>query len=694
MFLEKAADFNGVLKRLTLFPSARERDYWEALPVEWKSSLIKAGNERLGWKFSPIPATLFMDFKRSGNRTRLEEVYFEKRYVLADLILAECVEGKGRFLDDIVNGIFSICEESAWQLPAHNTYIRDTPQELLPDITRPILDLFACETGALLAVAYALLGDSFEQIHPFINSNLLICIRRRIIIPYLNEKFWWMGQWDAPICNWTIWCTQNILLTVFLMPEVMPSDPLEKQSDTPSPMVQQIMDVPWKNGPVKMPLPSGKIALLSFIDKNSTAMPDIRRRVFYKACQSIDFFIDSYGEDGCCDEGAQYYRHAGLCLFHTLELLNGMTDQFFSDLYQDTKIQKIAEYILNVHINDIYYINYADCSPVAGFAGVREFLFGKRIGNRNMMNFAAKQFRKNPDKLLAKEINLSYRVQNALTYSEIMAFDTSDPVLYQDIFYPSVGLFIARDDSRSAVLKEGQGYCLAMKAGDNDDSHNHNDTGSFTIYKNGLPMFIDIGVETYTKKTFSPQRYTIWTMQSQYHNLPTINGFQQKAGASYHAVDVDYQLGEKNCSICMDIAPAYPKKANLASYIRKAVLVKGEKICITDTFRFTKEGNHQIFLSFLTYEKPILSEPIEPTDLSASIEKNNQKENPALNNPSTLQSLSIGTLGSLKLTGITSVQIEEIPIKDERLKLAWKHEIYRITATADCQAGKIEMEIQ
>ena len=36
---------------------------------------------------------------------------------------------------------------------AHNSYIRDTPQLPLPDTTRPIVDLFAAETGALLALA-------------------------------------------------------------------------------------------------------------------------------------------------------------------------------------------------------------------------------------------------------------------------------------------------------------------------------------------------------------------------------------------------------------------------------------------------------------------------------------------------------------------------------------------------------------
>ena len=51
-------------------------------------------------------------------------------------------------------------------------------------------------------------------------------------------------------------------------------------------------------------------------------------------------------------------------------------------------------------------------------------------------------------------------------------------IAYPDIYYPSTGLFIARDDR----------LLLAVKAGDNADSHNHNDTGSFTVYKDGNPL--------------------------------------------------------------------------------------------------------------------------------------------------------------------------------------------------------------
>lgn len=124
------------------------------------------GGRYLQFDFQPLTATDFMDFTRSGNRVRYETKCFSKRHALNALVLAECVENKGRFLDDIINGIFSICEESAWQLPPHNSYVRDTPQLPLPDSTAPVLDLFACESGAILATAGYLLESKLNEISP------------------------------------------------------------------------------------------------------------------------------------------------------------------------------------------------------------------------------------------------------------------------------------------------------------------------------------------------------------------------------------------------------------------------------------------------------------------------------------------------------------------------------------------------
>lgn len=608
MFQEIAENINLPFCTFHTYPPITDRRAWSSADQEWLEASVRLGEQYLSCEFPPISASDFMDFVRTGNRIRYEDKYFSRRRMLNALVLAECAENKGRFLNDIINGIFFICEESAWQLPPHNSYQRNTPQLPLPDVTAPVLDLFACETGCILATIYYLMGSLLDTVSPFITKRIQHELQNRILTPYLNRQFWWMGNGKEPMNNWTIWCTQNILLITFL----------------------------------------------------TSAEEALSRKVLTKACKSIDYFLDEYGEDGCCDEGALYYRHSGLCLFNSMELLNTVTGNAFQSLYQNRKIQNIAAYILHVHVEDPYYVNFSDCSPVAGRAGVREYLFAKRTGNEDMARFAAIDFKADlPNSLLlSDEINLFYRLQHACSVREIKAADTTVPVVHTDIYYPSTGLFIVRDEHRY----------LAVKAGDNADSHNHNDTGSFTIYKNGQPLIIDVGVESYTMKTFSSQRYEIWTMQSAYHNLPTINKIMQKDGESYRAEQVSYQLNSSFGEISMELAKAYPPECRLLYYRRHAKLTKGKVIEIEDQFEFSPEAapdQREVILSLMTYDKPAAG------TASSSIE--------------------LGTKGSIRLEGAVLYKIEEIPITDPRLMTAWKHEIYRILIRATAERIRLSI---
>lgn len=593
-----ARKFDSAFIAFCPFPAATDREAYETLPAHIKQEIVAEGERYLGYEYPVIRATDFMNFKRTGNRVAYEDLFFARRHALNGLLLAECVEYKGRFLDDIINGIFVICEESGWQLPPHNSYIRDTPQLILPDATNPVVDLFAAETGALLALASTLLKDALDEVSPFIVTRIQHELSTRIITPYLTRHFWWMGKGEEPMCNWTVWCTQNVLLTAFLG---------------------------------------------AFDDQT-------RRAVFQKAAASCDYFLKDYGDDGCCDEGAQYYRHAGLCLFGALDILNRVSGGCFVPLFQWEKIQNIASYILNVHVDDKYYFNFADCSPVAGRAGVREFLFGKATDQEALMHFAARDFQ-TEGRLYTDEvnqINLYYRLKTLFTYEEIVRYDASAPILHKDIFYPSVGLFIVHD----GVLS------LAVKAGDNDDSHNHNDTGSLTLYKNGKPVLVDIGVESYTQKTFSPNRYEIWTMQSGYHNLPTINGTDEKDGSSYCATNVKVELTGSTPNISMELATAYPLSD--VSYSRSVSLDKQ-----THTVHVQDNTNaKQVILNFITYEKPQVTE----------------------------NRIRIGSLAEAHISGAELLTVETLPITDARLQTAWDHDLYRIRLTMT--GNEFHMDIQ
>lgn len=591
-FREAADAFLTTGRELSVFhpfPTACERKAYEELPEELKIRLIKQGEECLGYVYPSIFATDFMAFRRTGNRVNYESVYFARRYNLNSLVVAECVENKGRFLDDIINGIFVLCEESGWQLPPHNSYERNKPQEILPDATHPVLDLFACETGAQLACIYYLLKEQLDAVSPFISKRILSELEHRIVTPYLHEHFWWMGKGEEPMCNWTPWCTQNVLLSVFL----------------------------------------------------PGCSRGIGRAVLAKAAESCDYFLKDYGDDGCCDEGAQYFRRAGLCLDAATDLMNRVTEGAFAHLYQWDKMKNIASYIANVHVDGKYYFNFSDCSPVAGRAGAREFLFGKHTSQPSLMSFAARDYQTAQDEIYEEEtyrLNLYYRMLNAFSYREIMNYDVTAPIVHRDIFYPSVGLFISRNET----------FCLAVKAGDNNDNHNHNDTGSLTLYKNGQPLFVDIGVESYTGKTFSAQRYEIWTMQSGFHNLPTIDGQDQHDGETYKAENVVTSFADDTASISMELSAAYPLSDKDCTYRRKVFFDKKENcITLTDTTNIKN-----VILNFITYEKPM----VENRDIH---------------------------LGNSEITfsGARLLTIEALPITDARLKTAWDHELYRIRLT-------------
>ncbi len=583
-FKETAEEFSGRLKQYDAYPKAKDRSAYEQLPARLKEEILSEGMSYVNYQYPSILATDYMRFKRTGNRVDFENIYFSRRHALCALTLAECVEYQGRFLDDIINGVFALCEESGWQLPPHNSYVRDAAQYILPDSDRPVIDLFAAETGALLAWAAYLLDDALDAVSPFITSRIRSELHKRILLPYATQHFWWMGQGEEPMCNWTPWCTQNILLTAFLLP----------------------------------------------------GEEELQKKIFVQAAASCDFFLKDYGEDGCCDEGAQYFRHAGLCLFGAMDILNYISQGAVSTLFEDRKIKNIAAYILNVHIDGEYYVNFADCSAKPGRCGMREYLFGKATRQSALCSLAAKDFRAGEGRLYTGEtdqINLYYMLQTCFHHEEVLQYKGTDTV-FEDIYYESVGLFLARSTS----------FFLAAKAGDNDDNHNHNDTGNFILYKNGKPVFVDIGVASYTQKTFSPQRYEIWTMQSGYHNLPTLCKKDQNAGADYRATDVVTLLNCDAPEISMELAGAYPLQQ--FSYKRRIKLDKtAEEVTLTDV-----TDCPEATLNFITYEKPVV----------------------------TNNTISIGNLAKCTFSGADLLTVETLPITDKRLKKAWDHELYRV----------------
>src|SRR5208283_5992139 len=218
-------------------------------------------------------------------------------------------------------------------------------------------------------------------------------------------------------------------------------------------------------------------------------------------------------------------------------------------------------YICRAHIANEWYTNFGD-APARPFPdGDLVYRFGKRVSDDRMMAHGAFcAFEESEKAIPCDSIG---RQLPALFDLAVLRKAPRAQALIRDAWLPGIQVMMAREREGSA-----QGLYLAAQAGNNGKSHNHNDVGNFLVYADGMPVIIDVGVETYTAKTFSPQRYEIWTMQSAYHNCHTIDGVMQSDGRQYAARDVRYQTGDAAAELRSNLAGAYPPAANLQRWDR------------------------------------------------------------------------------------------------------------------------------
>ena len=119
----------------------------------------------------------------------------------------------------------------------------------------------------------------------------------------------------------------------------------------------------------------------------------------------------------------------------------------------------------------------------------------------------------------------------------------------------------------------GGQFGAAIKGGDNNKPHNHNDVGSFVIVMGKVEMSGDPGGPfAYNSRTFGPGRYTEFkTFGSYGHPVPLVAGVQQKFGAQYSAKIVKQDFTESRDIFAMDMKAAYPL-AGLEELMRTFVL--------------------------------------------------------------------------------------------------------------------------
>lgn len=598
------------------FPKAEQRERWSEITEQSAAKWTHFAQAYVDYHWPALRADRYAAYQREGDLLTYLNLFFERRSALGSLVVAELIEGKGRYLDDILNGIYCICEETTWVVPHHNRYIKHYPPESIPDAADHEVELASAETGALLALIHYLLAEPLDRTSKRIRERIKKEVRTRLIEPYLaRDDYWWMGFSDAKhINNWNPWCNGNMLICFLFM-------------------------------------------------ENDEAM---RTAGIHKVMRSLDEYIRRYPEDGCCDEGPMYWESSGGGLFRCLDMLQMASDGEI-DKFSDPHVKEIGRYIYRVHIHDDYFVDFADGDARVS-VGASAFGYGLRIGDEHLIRLGASTRGMEPE--VYNWFSL-YKVLSDLFEERLKQEHATGAPYIRESWMAEKQVMTAREHAGSE-----KGLFLAAKGGDNDESHNHNDVGNFIVYADGYPVLIDLGTEYYRAQTFSPQRYELWYLQSQYHNLPTVNGVLQHQGERFRTGNTECTLDEAGVTLSMELASAYPIEAGIDSWQRKCSLTRGNKAEVRITDEFTlHEPAEDLFFSLITPCKPQIDD-IEPGTIWLDYTQGRR----------------------VKIhfsAAYLACRAEHIVLQDARLQSNWGQAVYRIilTETSPVQRGTRELSV-
>lgn len=560
-------------ERFHPFPTIDERKKWTSLPDEAKNYYAAYAQNVRAQTIPILPARAYMRFLTDGNRTEFEKMYFDRRRMLFSLVIDECIQNTGENLNAIIDLIWAICEESTWVIHAHNCIRSNNYKEsILPEVDKDTyIDLFSAETGSLLSWCLYLIKPRLDEKSEIIARRVLLEIDRRIFTPYLAySDFWWMGlDTDRVVNNWNPWINENVLACALTM---------EK-------------------------------------DENR------RKALIEKIARSVDSFLNVYAPDGGCDEGPSYFNVAGGSYLDCLDLMYRATEGKLN-LYNLDFTKNMARYIMNVHIGHQYYINFADAPGALTPDGMLLLRAAGRMSDPVLSGFAVSLLSEGDSAwCFGADYNVIHRrIANILEYDESELSQTERPFPLSHAFY---GIQVCSARESSSV----RGLYFAAKGGNNLESHNHNDVGNFIVYINGHPALLDIGVETYSRKTFSSERYDIWTMQSGYHNTAIINGCEQLPGETHCANGFSFKDDGNAAVFRADIAKAYGENAGAKRYERTITLDRIRKtITLRDEFILSCTKN-DVVIPLISIAKPEIKEgeiiiPTRDSALILSFDKN------------------------------------------------------------------------
>ncbi|MDR7382830.1 heparinase II/III domain-containing protein [Promicromonospora iranensis] len=515
-------------------PDVTDRSFWAADRVAEAlvPTLASADAER----GAPWPQTLashYARFFRDGDRTVYEAHVAARHARLTRATLAALLDPRTDRVDEVVDGVLLLCEQSTWCWAAHDdTWSRFG--RVTPTVTEPYLDLGAGEVAAQLAWIDHLLGPALDERAPGVRWRIRQETQTRVLRPFTERRDWWWLGVDHPIMNWSPWIQGNVLAANLALEED----------------------------------------------------PDRRQAVTALVADGIAAYWASLPADGGVDEGYHYWWQGAARALEAQDLLGSAGIE--PEPATLDRIRATVAFPHSMHLGGDWYVNVADgaARPLSTWPWNVVHAWARRVGDDDAARHAA-AYRGQPGGLFDERASLprAVRMLSDAAWAQALA---AAPPLVGRAHFPSTGITVARSAPGSA-----RGLAVSVKGGHNGENHNHVDVGSVIVALDGVPVVIDAGKPTYRAGTFGPDRYDLWVVRGDWHNVPQVRGVEQAPGERFGARDLEVADGgtdHGSWRARLDLAGAY-RVDRLEHWWREAALEPaGETLTVEDSWTFSGAG--------------------------------------------------------------------------------------------------------
>ena len=356
------------------------------------------------------------------------------------------------------------------------------------------------------------MGRQLDKVNPLIRERLEAEVERRLLSVYRSRQdFGWMGLTnDRPVNNWNPWIHSNLLTCALLLD----GDPAR------------------------------------------------RAQTVYKILTSLDRFLDSYHDDGGCDEGPGYWSRAGASLFECLDLLHSASGGGVN--YFDLPLVRADR---RVHLQGAHRGRLVrELRRCAGQGQARrQPALPLRQSHRRSRSAGASAHTSISRRVPGLE-SLGRALPALFQGAEIRKAEARDPLVRD--------AWLAGHSGRDSTAAAGTATASTSRRSA-DTTRRATITTTWAISSctlNGNPVLIDVGVETYTAKTFSSETVrdlddAVGLSQSAHHQRRDAG-----RGTAVRGARRELPGDEQAAEFAADLAAAYPKEAGVEKWRRSVRL--------------------------------------------------------------------------------------------------------------------------